>query len=582
MEFFCIYLFQSKVRNIIDSLNMMNKALGFILLLTMTTSGYGYDRITGEKFASRSEVIGQNGMVATSHPLATQIGLDILKQGGTAVDAAIAANIALGLMEPTGNGIGGDLFAIVWDAKTKKLHGLNASGPAPKNISIDYFKQQGLTKIPSYGPLPVTVPGAVDGWVKLHERFGKLKFASLFEPTIEYAIKGFPITETIAYYLDRSQKRFDNYPNFNEVWVKNGKMPQKGEIFKNPQLASTLKTIAENGREGFYEGPIAQTMVEFIQSQGGFLSYDDLAGFHSEWTPPVSSNYRGYDVWELPPNGQGIAALQILNILENYDLKTMGLYSSEYIHLFTEVKKIVFADRAKYYADPHFADIPVKELISKSYAKERAKLIDLNNVSATDEPGILKSGDTIYLTVADKYGNMVSLIQSNYRGMGSGMMPPGLGFMLQDRGELFSLDKNHRNALLGGKRPFHTIIPAFVTKEGKPFMSFGVMGGATQPQAHAQIIINMVDFGLNLQEAGDAPRIVHSGSSQPTDETMKDGGTLSLETGFGEIIEDELAAKGHTIKYEKGIFGGYQAIMLKDGVYYGASETRKDGQAAGY
>jgi len=548
----------------------------------MTTSGYGYDRITGEKFASRSEVIGQNGMVATSHPLATQIGLDILKQGGTAVDAAIAANIALGLMEPTGNGIGGDLFAIVWDAKTKELHGLNASGPAPKNLSIDYFKQQGLTKIPSYGPLPVTVPGAVDGWVKLHERFGKLKFESLFEPTIEYAIKGFPITETIAYYLDRSQKRFENYPNFNEVWVKNGKMPQKGEIFKNPQLASTLKTIAENGREGFYEGPIAQTMVEFIQSQGGFLSYDDLAGFHSEWTPPVSSNYRGYDVWELPPNGQGIAALQILNILENYDLKRMGLYSSEYIHLFTEVKKIVFADRAKYYADPHFADIPVKELISKSYAKERAKLIDLNNVSATDEPGILKSGDTIYLTVADKYGNMVSLIQSNYRGMGSGMMPPGLGFMLQDRGELFSLDKNHRNALLGGKRPFHTIIPAFVTKEGKPFMSFGVMGGATQPQAHAQIIINMVDFGLNLQEAGDAPRIVHSGSSQPTDETMKDGGTLSLETGFGKIIEDELAAKGHTIKYEKGIFGGYQAIMLKDGVYYGASETRKDGQAAGY
>ena len=582
MEFFCIYLFQCKVRNIIDTINIMNKTLGFILLLTMTTSGYGYDRITGEKFASRSEVMGQNGMVATSHPLATQIGLDILKQGGTAVDAAIAANIALGLMEPTGNGIGGDLFAIVWDAKTKKLHGLNASGPAPKNLSIEYFKEKGLTKIPSYGPLPVTVPGAVDGWVKLHERFGKLEFASLFEPTIEYAIEGFPITETIAYYLDRSQKRFENYPNFNEVWVKDGKMPQKGEIFKNPQLASTLKTISEKGREGFYEGPIAQTMAEFVQSQGGFLSYEDLAEFHSEWTPPVSTNYRGYDVWELPPNGQGIAALQILNILENYDLKGMGLYSSEYIHLFTEVKKIVFADRAKYYADPHFADIPVKELISKSYAKERAKLIDLNHVSATDEPGILKSGDTIYLTVADQYGNMVSLIQSNYRGMGSGMMPPGLGFMLQDRGELFSLDKNHRNSLLGGKRPFHTIIPAFVTKDGKPFMSFGVMGGATQPQAHAQIIINMVDFGLNLQEAGDAPRIVHSGSSQPTDEIMKDGGTLSLESGFGKTIEDELTAIGHTIKYEKGIFGGYQAIMLKNGVYYGASETRKDGQAAGY
>jgi len=560
----------------------MNKALGFILLLTMTTTGYGYDRITGEKYASRSEVIGQNGMVATSHPLATQIGLDILKQGGTAIDAAIAANVALGLMEPTGNGIGGDLFAIVWDAETQKLHGLNASGPAPKDITIDYFVEKGLKKIPSYGPLPVTVPGAVDGWVKLHEKFGKLDFKSLFEPTIKYAKAGFPVTETIAYYLNRSQKRFENYPNFNDVWVKNGSMPKKGEIFKNPQLAKTLEVIASKGRSGFYEGPIARTMADFIQSQGGFLTYEDLASFHSEWTPPVSSNYRGYEVWELPPNGQGIAALQILNMLENYDLKSLGLFSAEYIHLFTEAKKLAFADRAKYYADPLFEKIPVEELISKSYAKERIKLIDANKVAKTDEAGILKNGDTIYLTAADQYGNMISLIQSNYRGMGSGMVPPGLGFMLQDRGELFSLDKNHKNSLKGGKRPFHTIIPAFVTKDGKPFMSFGVMGGATQPQAHAQIIINMIDFGLNLQEAGDAPRIVHSGSSQPTDEIMKDGGTLSIESGFGKTIEEELIAKGHVLQYEKGIFGGYQAIMLKDGVYYGASETRKDGQAAGY
>ncbi len=548
----------------------------------MTNSGYGYDRITGEKFASRSEVIGQNGMVATSHPLATQIGLDILKQGGTAIDAAIAANIALGLMEPTGNGIGGDLFAIVWDAKTKKLHGLNASGPAPKNISIDYFVENGLNKIPSYGPLPVTVPGAVDGWVKLHEKFGKMDFQSLFEPTIEYAENGFPVTETIAYYLDRSQKRFENYPNFKDVWLKNGQMPVKGEIFKNPQLAKTLKIIADQGRAGFYEGKVAKTMADFIQSQGGFLSYEDLFSFHSEWTPPVSSNYRGYDVWELPPNGQGIAALQILNILENYDIQSMGLYSAEYIHLFTEAKKLAFADRAKYYADPDFSRIPVQELISKSYAKDRAKLINFSEAAQTDQPGFLESGDTIYLTAADQYGNMISLIQSNYRGMGSGMMPPGLGFMLQDRGELFSLDESHRNALEGGKRPFHTIIPAFVTKDGKPFMSFGVMGGATQPQAHAQIIINMIDFGLNLQEAGDAPRMVHSGSSQPTDEVMTDGGSLSIESGFGKEIEKQLSKKGHTIKYEKGIFGGYQAIMLKDGVYYGASETRKDGQAAGY
>jgi gamma-glutamyltranspeptidase/glutathione hydrolase len=548
----------------------------------MTQSGHGYDRITGEKFASRSEVIGQNGMVATSHPLATQIGLDILKQGGTAVDAAIAANIALGLMEPTGNGIGGDLFAIVWDAKSKKLHGLNASGPAPQNISIEYFTENNLKKIPSYGPLPVTVPGAVDGWVKLHEKFGKLEFKSLFSPTIEYANNGFPVTETIAYYLDRSKERFQNYPNFKKVWLKNGRMPIKGEIFKNPQLARTLSIIAEKGRSGFYEGEIAQTIADFIQLQGGFLSYEDLSSFHSEWTPPVSSNYRGYDVWELPPNGQGIAALQILNILENYNLKKMGLFSSEYIHLFTEAKKLAFADRAKYYADPNFSNIPVKELISKSYAKERAKLINMKKAALTDEPGILESGDTIYLTAADKYGNMISLIQSNYRGMGSGMMPPGLGFMLQDRGELFSLDKSHRNALQGGKRPFHTIIPAFVTLDGEPFMSFGVMGGATQPQAHAQIIINMVDFGLNLQEAGDAPRIVHSGSSQPTDEVMTNGGKLSLESGFSKSIENELTAKGHKLEYQRGVFGGYQAIMLKDGVYYGASESRKDGQAAGY
>ena len=549
-------------------------------MLAMTANGY--DRITGEAFASRSEVIGQNGMVATSHPLATQIGLDVLKKGGTAIDAAIAANIALGLMEPTGNGIGGDLFAIIWDAKTKKLHGLNASGPAPKNISINYLKSQNLNKIPSYGPLPVTVPGAVDGWVKLHEKFGNQEFKTLFQPTIDYAINGFPVTETIAYYLERSAGRYKDYPNFSELWLKNGKTPVKGEIFKNPKLAKTLQTIADKGRAGFYEGDIAQTMADFIQSEGGFLSYEDLSSFHSEWTPPVSTNYRGYDVWELPPSGQGIAALQILNILEDFDIKKMGLYSSEYIHLFTEAKKLAFADRAKYYADPSFSDIPVQELISKDYAKERAKNINFSEAAMTDEPGILKNGDTIYLTAADQYGNMISLIQSNYRGMGSGMLPPGLGFMLQDRGELFSLDPSHKNALVGGKRPFHTIIPAFVTKDGNPFMSFGVMGGATQPQAHAQIIINMIDFEMNLQEAGDAPRIVHSGSSQPTDEVMLDGGSLSLEKGFGSEIEDELIKLGHKIQYEKGIFGGYQAIMLKDNVYFGASESRKDGQAAGY
>ena len=551
-------------------------------LALMTMSGYGYDRITGEQFASRSEVIGQHGMVATSHPLATQIGIDVLKKGGTAIDAAIAANIALGLMEPTGSGIGGDLFAIVWDAKEQKLFGLNASGPAPQSISLDYFKQQKLAKIPPFGPLPVTVPGAVDGWVKLHEKFGNQSFASLFEPTIGYARKGHPVTETIAYYLDRSKEIFKQYPNFSDVWMKDGETTGKGDIFKNPQLANTLEIIAEKGRAGFYEGEVAKTIADFIQAQGGFLTYEDLANFNSEWVEPVSTNYRGYDVWELPPNGQGMVALQILNILENFDVKKMGLFSSDYVHLFTEAKKLAFADRAKHYADPNFSKIPIKQLVSKSYAKERAALIDLAKAAQVDESGIPNGGDTIYLTAADQFGNMISLIQSNYRGMGSGMVPPGLGFMLQDRGELFSLEEGHANVIEGGKRPFHTIIPAFVTKDNKPYLSFGVMGGATQPQAHAQIIINLIDFGYNLQEAGDAPRLVHSGSSQPTDEIMLDGGSLSLETGFGTAIEEALKEKGHKLQYQKGIFGGYQAIMIKDGVYFGASESRKDGQASGY
>ena len=551
-------------------------------LALMTMSGYGYDRITGEQFASRSEVIGQHGMVATSHPLATQIGIDVLKKGGTAIDAAIAANIALGLMEPTGSGIGGDLFAIVWDAKEQKLFGLNASGPAPQSISLDYFKQQKLAKIPPFGPLPVTVPGAVDGWVKLHEKFGNQSFASLFEPTIGYARKGHPVTETIAYYLDRSKEIFKQYPNFSDVWMKDGETTGKGDIFKNPQLAKTLEIIAEKGRAGFYEGEVAKTIADFIQAQGGFLTYEDLANFNSEWVEPVSTNYRGYDVWELPPNGQGMVALQILNILENFDVKKMGLFSSDYVHLFTEAKKLAFADRAKHYADPNFSKIPIEQLVSKSYAKERAALIDLAKAAQVDESGIPNGGDTIYLTAADQFGNMISLIQSNYRGMGSGMVPPGLGFMLQDRGELFSLEEDHANVIEGGKRPFHTIIPAFVTKDNKPYLSFGVMGGATQPQAHAQIIINLIDFGYNLQEAGDAPRLVHSGSSQPTDEIMLDGGSLSLETGFGTAIEEALKEKGHKLQYQKGIFGGYQAIMIKDGVYFGASESRKDGQASGY
>ena len=552
-----------------------------ILLFFFLNSVFSYDRITGLPFASRSEVIAENGMAATSHPLATQTALDVLKQGGNAIDAAIAANAVLGLVEPTGCGIGGDLFAIVWDAKTKKLYGLNSSGPAPKDMNIDFIKNQGLDKIPAYGPLPVTVPGAVAGWVALHKKFGSADFNGIFNNAISYAENGFPVSELVAYYLEGSANRFKNYPNFSNVWMKNGRTPDKGEIFTNKELATTYKKIASSYGQDFYSGDIAKSIADFIQSQGGLLTIKDLANYEPEWIEPVSSNYRGYDIWELPPNGQGIAALQILNILENFNISSMELDSAEYIHLFTEAKKLAYEDRAKYYADPNFSDVPTSELISKNYASIRTKLINKNKAATRFDAG-LEDGDTIYLTVADKFGNMVSLIQSNYRGMGSGMVPKDLGFMLQDRGEMFSLNPNHKNSLVGGKRPFHTIIPAFITKDDMPFISFGLMGGAMQPQGHAQVVINLIDFNMNLQEAGDAPRIRHVGSSQPTGEIMLDGGYISLESGFSDQTRQELLNKGHKLKYDKGGFGGYQAIMLKDGVYYGASESRKDGQASGY
>jgi gamma-glutamyltranspeptidase/glutathione hydrolase len=554
-----------------------------ILSIVFCSNSFGYDRITGETFASRSEVIATNGMVATSQPLATQVGLDILKQGGNAIDAAIAANAMLGLVEPTGNGIGGDLFAIVWDAKSKQLYGLNASGRSPKSLTLDYFKQQGLDKIPSHGPLPVSVPGAVDGWFMLHDRFGSLPMTNILAPTIDYAKKGFPVSELIAYYMNRSVPILSQFDGFKETYMPNGATPKKGEIFVNQNLAATLEKIATGGRDAFYKGDIARTIAAYMQEQGGFLSYQDLAAHTSNWVEPVTSNYRGYDVWELPPNGQGIAALQILNVLEQFDIEGMGFGSAEYIHTFVEAKKLAFEDRAKYYSDPDFNEVPVEWLISKEYALQRAKLLDMQRAAKRVDAG-LNEGDTIYLTTADKDGNMVSLIQSNYRGMGSGMTPTGLGFILQDRGEMFSLQEGHFNVYAPGKRPFHTIIPAFVTKNGKPWLSFGVMGGGTQPQMHAQIVVNLIDFGMNLQEAGDAPRMLHTGSSEPTGEVMTDGGYVSLESGFTAKTRRDLIGKGHVLRDVSGSFGGYQAILFdsKTGVYFGASESRKDGQAAGY
>ncbi len=557
----------------------------FLLLLLTGWIGMvsAQDRITGKTFATRSDVIAQNGMAATSHPLATQIALDILKRGGNAIDAAIAANAALGLMEPTGNGIGGDLFAIIWDADTQKLYGLNGSGRSPKGLTLEYFKENGYETIPSHGPLPVSVPGAVDGWFEMSDRFGSMRMKEVLQPAINYAEEGFPVTELIAYYLDRSSW-MAKYPNFEEVYMPGGKTPETGEVFKNPQLANTLRKIATDGRDAFYKGDIARTMANFIQEQGGFLSYEDLANHKSEWVDPVSVNYRGVDVWELPPNTQGVAALQILQILEEYDFDTIPFGSPQHIHLFTEAKKLAFEDRAKYYADPDFSKIPLRQLLSDEYAASRREHIDLEKAANTYDAGELDDGDTIYLTVADEDGNMVSLIQSNYRGMGSGMVPPGLGFMLQDRGELFSLEEEHANVFEPGKRPFHTIIPAFITKDGKPWVSFGLMGGAMQPQGHAQIVMNLVDFGMGLQEAGDAPRIHHTGSSEPTGSKMRDGGVLELESGFPYETIRTLMHMGHNVGFTLGAFGGYQAILYdaENKVYFGASESRKDGQAAGY
>lgn len=566
-------------------LNIIASAALAFACAASTLPAAASDRITGHHFATRSEAMAPTAMAATSQPLATQVALDIMQEGGNAIDAAIAANAVLGLVEPTGNGIGGDLFAIVWDAESEKLYGLNASGRSPKSLSLKYFKENGYESIPPRGVLPLSVPGAVDGWFELHDRFGQLDMKNVLQPAINYAESGFPVTEVIAYYMDRNAAVLADQPGFADVFMKDGDVPEKGERFKNPDLANTYKLLANKGRDAFYKGEIARTIDEFVEKHGGFLSYEDLAEHESTWVNPVSTNYRGYNLWELPPNTQGIAAQQILNILEQYDLSAMGFDSPEYIHHFVEAKKLAFEDRAKYYSDPAFNDVPVEGLLDKGYAKERAELINPNKAGRSYEPGNPPTqGDTIYLTTADKDGNMVSLIQSNYRGMGSGVTPTGLGFVLQNRGELFALDANHRNVFEPGKRPFHTIIPAFVTKDGKPLMSYGVMGGATQPQMHAQILINLIDFGMNLQEAGDAPRILHTGSSQPTGSVMSDGGVVSLENGFSKNTRRELIKMGHTLQEAVGPYGGYQAIWKdhEQDVYIGASESRKDGHAAGY
>ena len=557
---------------------------------------------------SRSVVYAANGMAATAQPLASQVALDILRAGGTAVDAAIAANAALGLMEPTGCGIGGDLFAIIWDPESGRLHGYNGSGRSPAGLSLEELaarisglRSRGeippeLQGIPPLGPLPVTVPGTVDGWFAMHERFGSLPMSTILAPAARYAREGFPVSPVIAFYLEYNRRAFDKYlqgspllDNIYATWFPGGRAPAAGEVFRNPDLGATLETLGREGRDVFYRGRLAKVMDGYFRRSGAALRYEDLAAHEGEWVQPANVNYRGYDLYELPPNGQGFAALQMLSILKHVDLSQWPRGSAEVFHYLVEAKRLAFEDAARYYADPDFAEIPAQALLADDYGLRRFAQVDPDRASpgfGPGEPKLEGAGDTTYLTVADGNGMMVSLIQSNYRGMGSGLVPDGLGFMLQDRGELFSLDPSHPNAYAPSKRPYHTIIPAFLMKDGAPVMSFGLMGGAMQPQGHVQILVNMIDFGMDIQQAGDAARFMHEGGRQPTGVHEDPLGTLYLEPGVDERTVERLEAMGHRVEIDPtGVrFGGYQAIAVDPatGVYSGATEMRKDGTVAAW
>jgi len=552
---------------------------------------HGGDRIDGATWAGRSTVWGLHGAAATAHPLATQAAIDILKAGGSAVDAAIAANAVLGYGEPISCGVGGDCFVMLWDPKTKKVVGLNGSGRSPRGLSLETVRSRATDKgmIPSYGAISVSVPGAVDAWWSLHQRYGKLKWKDLFAPAIAHCEDGAPVIQNTAFYVEASNRNFsrskviEEIDNFKKVWVQDGRTPREGEVFKNPGLGRTYRLIAQGGGRAFYEGEIADTIERYFKRIGGWMTKADLAAHHSEWVEPRSINYRGVDVWALPPNSQGLVTLQMLNILDEFDIKAMGFQSAAAIHHEVEAKRLAFEDRARFYADPSFYKQPVEWLLSKEYAKERAKLIRPDAIAPMYYPGKAPShGDTTYFTTADKDGMMVSIIQSNYRGMGSGLMPDGLGFMFQDRGELFALTDGHPNVYAPGKRPFQTIIPGFATQRGEAMLSFGVMGGDMQPQGQTQIVSNIVDFGLGLQEAGDSPRWHHDGGMEPTGEDLGQPGVLNLETGVPEATKAALAKLGWVMKPAPGGYGGYQAIQRHPGRYAAATEMRKDGVALAY
>ena len=565
----------------------MDRCMTVVLVTLASTTGlFGADRPEGSLSATRSVVFARHGMVAAAHPLAAQIGVDVLKRGGTAVDAAIAVNAALGFLEPVSCGIGGDLFALVWDAKAAKLYGLNASGRAPGQASGDRVTAEADGTIPPFTPSAWTVPGAVDGWFELHARFGRLPMTDVLAPAIRAAREGEPVPQVIAGAWARAEPTLRDKPGFAAVFLPDGRSPREGAVFRNPALARAYELLAREGRDAFYRGAIARDIVALSRHNGGLFSAQDLATHRSEWVEPISTEYRGVRVYEMPPNGQGLTALEMLNILEGFDLKAMGRSSPLFWHVMVEAKKLAFEDRARFVADPAFSEVPVAGLLSKDYARERARLIDPAHAARRIEAGHppLAKGDTTYLAVADGDGNMVSLIQSNYIGFGSGYVLPEWGFGIHNRGALFNLKPGLPNSLEGGKRPFHTIIPAFATRQGKAWLAFGLMGGDMQPQGHAQVIVNLVDFGMNIQEAGDAPRFHHEASSEPTGTLMTDGGELHLESGVPPEVRRELVRMGHNVTDSLGSFGGYQAVARDPatGVLAGASESRKDGCAIGY
>lgn len=563
--------------------------------------GYGRgDRVSGPVWASRSPVVAPHGAAATAHPLATRVAVDILKEGGTAVDAAIAANAMLGLLEPTGNGIGGDVFAIVWDPRTKRLHGYNGSGRSPRGLDLETLRRVALEKgggaIPPFGAASVTVPGTVDGWYALHGRFGRLPMRRLLQPAIDYAENGAPIAQTISYYWGNNHRRLERafaegqleeIENARKTYWPNGVVPQAGTLFRNPDLARTLRALQTGGRRAFYEGHVARTTDAYMRRIGGWLRYEDFAAHKGEWVDPLCVDYRaGASLCELPPNTQGVSALQMLQMLRGYDMRALGFLSTDSLHVQIEAKRLAFADRAKYFADPAFSEADIPKLIDEQYADARRALIRMERAMDTPDagPDILRRGDTTYFTTADRNGMMVSIIQSNYRGMGSGLVPDGLGFMLQDRGELFALTDGHANIYAPGKRPFHTIIPAFAMRNGLPWIAFGLMGGDVQPQGHVQIMLNIIDYDLDLQAAGDAARWRHGDDAEPTGAPAQGKGKVFLESGVPPSTRDGLRARGHDVRPGDGSFGGYQAIMRdhERGVYVAATEMRKDGSADGY